>query len=75
MKRIVFTVFTVLVFNGVALAVNLPENKINKKIFIDKDKECAAEQEAARRECLANGCSEWEAFYFGAAAWGNCMGI
>jgi hypothetical protein len=31
------------------------------------------EQDAAVAECLANGCSEREAFYFGAKAWGECM--
>lgn len=44
--------------------------KIENNVIADP---CKDEQDAAVAECLANGCSKDEAFYFGAIAWGNCM--
>jgi hypothetical protein len=44
--------------------------EIEKKLDADP---CKDEQDAAVQECLANGCTKDEAFYFGAVAWGDCM--
>ena len=44
--------------------------KIENNLIADPFKD---EQDAAVAECLANGCSNDEAFYFGAIAWGNFM--
>ena len=80
MKKLVFTALAVVTFSGVAIA----ENNINnpKKIDIDSINDvkvefvfgnCEDEQSSATAECLSNGCSYWEAYYFGARVWGDCM--
>lgn len=76
MKKLVFTALAVLAFSAVAMANDcVQKNEINdlkiENIVIDDP--CKDEKDAAVNECLSNGCSEKEAFYFGAVAWGNCM--
>lgn len=44
--------------------------KIEKKIILGA---CEDAQAAAFRECMSNGCSYWDSYYFGARAWGDCM--
>ena len=77
MKKLLFTALAVVVFNGVAMAKTgevkdneIKDLKIENNVIADP---CKDEQDAAVSECLANGCSKDEAFYFGAIAWGNCM--
>ena len=77
MKKLLFTALAVVVFSGVAMAKTgevkdneIKDLKIENNVIADP---CKDEQDAAVTECLANGCSKDEAFYFGAIAWGNCM--
>lgn len=76
MKKLLFTALAVVAFSGVAMAKdNIEQNKV-KNLEIENSvisDPCKDEQDAAVEECLANGCSESEAFYFGATVWGNCM--
>lgn len=76
MKKLLFTALLVVAFSGNALANDCVQKneikvlKIENNVIADP---CKDEQDAAVAECLANGCNEKEAFYFGAVAWGNCM--
>ena len=77
MKKLVFTALAVVAFSGAAMAktgevkeIEIKDFKIENNVTADP---CKDEQDAAVAECLANGCSGREAFYFGAKAWGECM--
>lgn len=77
MKKLVFTALAVVAFSGVAMAKTgevkeneIKDYKIEKNVIADP---CKDEQDAAVAQCLANGFTKDDAFYFGAIAWGNCM--
>ncbi|KAF2339827.1 hypothetical protein [Flavobacterium tistrianum] len=72
MKKFLFTVFAVVGFSAICVANNqLDVKKIQVKIvFAD----CRQDQEAAFDDCMSNGCGYYESYFFGAAAWGRCMG-
>jgi hypothetical protein len=83
MKKMIFTAVAVLAFSGIASAKTSAASEVESFLLInavntlryeeDESDTCKDEQRSAEEECLANGCSKWDAYYFGAKAWGDCM--
>jgi hypothetical protein len=74
MKKLLFTVFAIVGFSTITVANNhLEAEKLQVEIIVVGNP-CMQDQEAAFDECMSNGCSYYESYFFGAAAWGRCMG-
>ncbi|KAF2507779.1 hypothetical protein EYY60_17670 [Flavobacterium zhairuonense] len=73
MEKLLFTVFAVVGFSTISVANNyLQVKKLQPEVVVLSD--CTQDQEAAFDECMSNGCGYFESYFFGAAAWGRCMG-
>ncbi|MFH6960099.1 hypothetical protein ACHRV1_22090 [Flavobacterium aquidurense] len=74
MKKVLFTVFTVVGFSAISVANNHVEVETlqTEEMFILGDP-CVNDQIAAYDECMSNGCSSSESEWFSYGAWGSCM--
>jgi len=75
MKKLVFTALTVVAFCGAVMAGTreVKGEMIDKKAEEVVSPSCDQEQKEAEQDALANGASKFEAYFAGAAAWGDCM--
>ncbi|MBW1657275.1 hypothetical protein [Flavobacterium quisquiliarum] len=77
MKKVLFTVFTIVGFSAFGFANNqgqacVLDNKLKETLaFLGS---CEERQGIATNLCKEMGCSDFEAYFYGAAEWGRCMG-
>lgn len=71
MKKLLLTAIAVVGFSTISLANNQVESQITTTILYN---DCDLRQEIAEDLALSNGNDAWEAYFYGAAEWGRCMG-
>lgn len=74
MKKLLFTIFTIVGLSTISIANNHLEIKkvqIKKSVIFNR---CMDEQQATFDLYMSHGTSYYEAYFAGARAWGECMG-